>query len=81
MENKCPICNAKITKKNPIVRYHIRYHPPLVILACKFCNYTEYNLRNNLPLSRCSLNNNIHRYSINRAKKVLLFHNKLGLKI
>lgn len=81
-KNLCPICGCSITKKNPLVVYHIRYHPPLVILACKYCNYTEYSLRKSYPLPRCAIYTN--RYKINsvpRAKKVILYHDKLGLKI
>jgi len=79
---KCPICSSKTTAKNPLVVYHIRYNPPLVILACKFCNFTEYALRNNYPLPRCAIQINKYKIeSIPRAKKVILYHNKLGIKI
>jgi len=43
----CVICGLKISPPNYLVAYHIRYKPtPLVILACKYCNWTEYCLRN-----------------------------------
>jgi len=32
--------------KNYWVVYHIRYNPPLVIVACRYCNYTEWAIRN-----------------------------------
>jgi len=82
-KNTCPICSARVTKKNPLVVYHIRYSPPLVILACKYCNYTEWALRKkSYPLPACSIKTNPYKMqSIPRAKKVILYHHKLGLKI
>jgi len=42
----CPICRLKIKKPNKWVRFHIRYGKhPIVILACKYCNYIEWQLR------------------------------------
>lgn len=78
----CPICRSKITKINPMVKYHVRYEPPLVIFACKFCNFTEYALRNNLNLPFCAFVRN--RYKDNaksRAEKVIAFHEKIGVPI
>lgn len=43
--DKCPICDKLIIKPNTWVKYHISYNPEMVILACKYCNYTEYCLR------------------------------------
>ena len=46
----CPICQYRIIPPNTIEKFHIRYLPPLVILACKYCNQTEYDLRKKIPL-------------------------------
>jgi hypothetical protein len=71
-QNLCPICGYKITRSNALVVYHIRYDPPLVILACKYCNYTEMLLRNNKVIPRGLLK---------RAEKVLSLNARLGVKI
>jgi len=48
---KCPICLVPPRRPNRFVRYHVRYGKrPIVILACKFCNYVEYQLRNGLDI-------------------------------
>jgi hypothetical protein len=47
---KCPICYRQITTKNPWIKFHIKYEPELVIMACKNCNFVEYALRNNLKV-------------------------------
>jgi len=44
--DKCPICDYKILAPNCWVRFHVKYDPPIVILACKYCNYVEYCRRN-----------------------------------
>lgn len=41
----CPICVAKIKKPNRWVRFHVRYSPPIEIMACSFCNFAEFKLR------------------------------------
>jgi len=41
----CPLCAMPMRNGNYLVRYHVRYSPPIEILACRFCNYTEYVLR------------------------------------
>jgi len=42
----CPVCEIQMWRKNYFVPYHVRYgERPIVILACRFCNYTEYVLR------------------------------------
>lgn len=68
----CPICGYKIVAPNVWVTYHIRYNPPLTILACKYCNYTEFLLRNEFKLTRRT------KY---RAYKILKYHEKLGFPI
>lgn len=68
MQKKCPICLLPIKKPNKWVRYHVRYNPPLVILACSFCNGTEMRIRRGLPLSPAMAV---------RAQKLLNFHRNL----
>lgn len=43
--DKCPICRYIIRKPNCWVRFHVKYNPPIVILACKYCNFAEFGLR------------------------------------
>lgn len=70
----CPICRRKVTNKNMWVRYHVRYNPVIEIYACKWCNFTEFLLRNN-----------IHRTSPNitpeRIEKVINYQKKFGIII
>lgn len=49
---KCVICGLKIVPPNAWVKYHVRYDPPICVLACKYCNYTEFCLRNGRFLSK-----------------------------
>ena len=42
----CPVCQYKIRGHNYWVKYHVSYTPNLEILACRFCNYTEWAMRN-----------------------------------
>jgi len=43
---ECPICRRQIKPPNVWVRFHVRYGPhPIVILACKNCNWVEMLLR------------------------------------
>jgi len=44
-KSACPICRLKISWPNRLVRFHIRYKPPMVIWACSYCNLVEYQLR------------------------------------
>jgi len=78
----CPICNTKVRKPNEFVKYHLRYSPELTIMACKYCNFTEYALRNNKPLPPCGYAVKYKAYDqLTRASKIIRFHNKLGLKL
>lgn len=43
--DRCPICKYTIVGENCWVRFHIKYKPNILILACKYCNYGEYLLR------------------------------------
>lgn len=47
---RCPICRLKMARPNAWVKFHIKYRPEMTILACKFCNFTEWALRNQIPL-------------------------------
>jgi len=38
----CPIC---MQQNKVLVRYHVRYEKPIVILACKACNLAERCMR------------------------------------
>lgn len=69
----CPICKNKILGKNVWVMYHIRYNPPLVILACKFCNFTEFCLRNGIK--------GTNALTIKRVNKVINYQKKFNIKI
>lgn len=62
---KCVICGLTIVPPNSWLRYHIKYNPPIVIMACKYCNYTEFCIRNNRFLSK---------ETKKRYKKVLSYH-------
>lgn len=73
-EKICPICFNKTTKKNPLVIYHIKYKPPLVILACKYCNYTEFLIRNNIKI----ISKNINK---KRIFKVINYQKKFNINI
>lgn len=42
----CPICRQKVVSPNKWVRYHVRYTPPIQVLACQFCNHAEFLMRN-----------------------------------
>jgi hypothetical protein len=70
----CPICKKPVIGKNSWIKYHISYKPEMTIMACKFCNYTEWLLRNNLSMK-------YHLECIARSKDVILYQNKFGIKI
>lgn len=68
----CPICWCKPTKKNPFVRYHIRYNPPLEIYACKYCNWVEHCIRNEIFLKTTKVN-------FHRINSVINYHKKFNV--
>jgi len=70
----CPICRKPIKGDNTWVRYHIRYEPELVILACKYCNFVEYSLRNNIPIPPQAIN-------MHRINKVIALHSRFGVQL
>lgn len=44
--DECPVCRRLIKSPNFWVRFHVRYTAhPIVILACKNCNWIEMLLR------------------------------------
>lgn len=69
----CPICHYQIISPNCWVRYHISYKPEMVILSCKYCNMSEYFLRNNIKRDTPKFNS--------RWRSVLLFQKKFGVII
>jgi len=66
----CPICEMPVKYPNRLVRYHVRYERPIVILACMYCNYTEYLLRTGQDIRDCS-----------RAIAVSTYMLKYGIKL
>ena len=44
----CPICRKCIVSPNCWVVYHVSYEKQIVVLSCKYCNYVEFLLRNNI---------------------------------
>jgi len=71
----CPICKQFIRKNNFWVKYHIRYNPEICIVACKYCNFTEFLLRNpsKIDRPRCA--------TPWRVDKVIAYHQKFGIEL
>jgi len=69
----CPICIKKIVKPNTWVRFHIKYKPEMQILACKYCNYTEFCLRTGIKGSKA--------LSKIRVNRVLFYLKKFDIEI
>jgi len=67
---KCPICCFPIVKPNNLLRYHVRYEPPIEIFACKYCNWMEYSLRHKLSIK-----------DPNRAVAVRRYMLKFGIQL
>ena len=65
----CPICKKKVQKPNTWVVYHVRYDPPITIIACKFCNFAEWALRNDVDIRYNRFTNMRVPYVINLQKK------------
>jgi len=58
----CPVCEQRIKKPNFWVRYHIAYQPNMCILACRYCNYTEYAIRTSkVDRIRCATPARVYR--------------------
>lgn len=78
-KQKCPICYNLVIKPNVWVKYHIRYSDPIsqtgeiTIIACKFCNFTEFCLRNSIITK--------HKSVLSRIDKVIAFHKRFGIKL
>lgn len=66
----CPICRRQIISPNMWVRYHIKYTPEMVILACKYCNLIEKQLRNGEPVA-FSRRNEFSPNKLTRAERVI----------
>jgi len=66
----CPICRYGISGRNQWVKYHISYRPELTILACKFCNFTEWSIRNEISIPFGAVDS--------RKNKVIAFQAKMG---
>jgi len=63
----CPICE---TRNKLLVRYHVRYRKPIVVLACRACNLAERCMRLHIG----------HEFvSAFRFFRVRAFHKKLGI--
>jgi len=69
----CPICGHEMFGKNYWVKYHVRYgEKPIIILGCRFCNYTEWLLRNGgVDRVRCA--------TPTRVFAIKSFHYKFGV--
>jgi len=72
-KERCPICLFKIVSPNVWVQYHISYKPPLVVLACKYCNFCEYNIRNGLDRTKSM--------TFLRIQRVISFSKKFGVNL
>jgi len=69
----CPICRRPPKFPNRFVRYHVRYGEyPIVILACKYCNFAEYGLRTGEFLTKQA------RF---RIPAVLSYQRKFGIEL
>lgn len=68
---KCPICHKKVISPNCWVNYHVNYDPPIVITACKWCNFAEFVIRNKYTLQ-------FNKFTNERIPYVKEFHKKYG---
>jgi endogenous inhibitor of DNA gyrase (YacG/DUF329 family) len=76
--DKCPICSRKIVRPNSWVRFHIKYQPEMVILACKYCNLIEKDMRCGTPVH--FLKRNPYRPNrLSRAELVISYMQKFGV--
>lgn len=73
--DKCPICELSIKKPNAWVRFHIKYSPPIEILACKYCNYAEWAFRNKKIVGHKSV------YHKKRVNRLIFFFNRFNIKL
>jgi len=71
-KSRCPICLLGVFSPNTWVKYHIRYDPPIVIMACKYCNYVEWAMRNGHSLPAR------HEY---RSRQIVALHQRMGVKL
>jgi len=75
-KDKCPICYKKVAGKNGWCKYHITYKPEKTILACKFCNFTEFILRNSI---KREFGGGV--LTPWRVDRVVAYHAKFGVKL
>jgi len=75
IKKKCPICDFAPSQKNPLVRYHVSYDPEITILACKYCNFTEFLLRNKIDISKFEF------IGEQRTKAVIAYHKKYNIDL
>jgi len=75
----CPICYRMITGNNCWVRFHVKYKPEMVVLACKYCNFIELCLRLRLPVpfSKRSPYNPLRK---SRAERVVDYMARFGVE-
>jgi len=71
----CPICKKQLSAKNRWVKYHVSYKPEIMILACKWCNFTEWVLRNNIK------NRNYGVLTPHRVQSVIDYQEKFGVQL
>ena len=73
-QDKCPICQKTIIPPNTWLKYHVRYDPPIMLMACKYCNFIEFSLRTNKPIPPLMAN-------MHRINKVIALHSSFGIKL
>ena len=69
--DRCPICKYQILPPNKWVQYHVSYNPEIVILACSYCNYVEFLLRNGIKKDTAKVNS--------RIEQVIMFQKKYNV--
>ena len=65
----CGICQESILPPNRILRYHVQYDPPIIVMACEKCNAVEIHLRRQSKIKKGQLKKfGLYRYQ--RVQKV-----------
>ena len=75
----CPICTRLILYPNVWVRFHVKYNPEMVVLACRYCNYVEKCLRCELP-TPFSIRSGHRPWRKSRTECVVDFMERFGVK-
>lgn len=60
----CPVCNLPVFLPNRLVKWHVRYKPPIVILGCKYCNWIEFLIRHKKDITDPVRNIAVKRYML-----------------